>query len=271
MEVSVELLVLVVGRFNILTIYERLLTVLHIDSRFCFFFCDEGCRKGSGKTTFLSAIGGTTRKNSGIYLTGSAWYEEAIANKGNVNPDATNHDHEYVSRDVDSNEASTAINESGKIYRRYHLSQQGGDIAMLSQHDNFFGMLTPRECIEFAAFLEIQKRSFERSDGGYVGVENHREAAHNILASLGLLGVADRRIGDRTKLDGGDEGNSRVRIKWDNVKFWPGSRRGLPSSKSKCNSSARTKSAVQKVNEGMKVRKGGGLSGGERRRLSVGE
>mmetsp|Transcript_13566 Transcript_13566/g.25847 ORF Transcript_13566/g.25847 Transcript_13566/m.25847 type:complete len:835 (-) Transcript_13566:198-2702(-) len=224
---------------------------------------------GSGKTTFLSALGGTMRKNSGIYLTGSAWYEEAIVNKSSVNLDATNYENDFASGDGDSKTASTTINARGKKYRRYHLSQQGGDIAMLSQHDNFFGMLTPRESIEFAAFLEIQKRSFERNDGGYNGGANHKEVAHNILASLGLLGVADRRIGDRTKLDGGDEGNSRVHIKWDDLRFWPGSRRRRPFSNSKCNSGVRTESAVRKVTDGVMTRKGGGLSGGERRRLSV--
>ena len=31
---------------------------------------------GAGKTSFLNALGGTTPRSSGVYLTGSVWYEE---------------------------------------------------------------------------------------------------------------------------------------------------------------------------------------------------
>ncbi|KAL7534006.1 hypothetical protein ACHAXR_008946 [Thalassiosira sp. AJA248-18] len=156
---------------------------------------------GAGKTTFLSALGGTTPRSSGVYLTGSVWYEDCLID----------------------NDPSISTNASITGCQRYHLSQQEGEIALLSQHDNFFDMLTPRESLEFAAYLEHQK---------HVDL-NHKEVAERKLASLGLLGVADRRIGDRTKIDGG--GGS-----------WGKMMRGRS-----------------------KVRRGGGLSGGERRRLSV--
>ncbi len=104
---------------------------------------------------------------------------------------------------------------------------------MLSQHDDFFGMLTPRESLEFAAYLESQKQS-TRKDGSET-LNGPKAIAERLLTSLGLLGVADRRIGDRTKLDGGGRGTSRP---------W-----------------------MRKL---LKIRGGGGsLSGGERRRLSL--
>ena len=127
--------------------------------------------------------------------------------------------------------AANSSNISVSHCNRYHLSQREGDIAMLSQHDNFFDMLTPRESLEFAAYLESQKKSRKTTDR-----KTHKEVAEDKLSSLGLSGVADRRIGDRTALGGGDGGNFGLN----------GMTRGL-----------------------IGTRGGGGLSGGERRRLSV--
>jgi len=160
---------------------------------------------GAGKTTLLNALGGTTPRSSGVVLTGSVWYENLL---------------------FDANTTTSS-------HVRYHLSQKEGDIAMLSQHDDFFGMLTPRESLEFAAYLESQKQS-TRKDGSKQ-LNGPKAIAERLLTSLGLLGVADRRIGDRTKWDGGGRGTSR-----------PWMRKLL------------------KIRGG-----GGGLSGGERRRLSL--
>jgi len=165
---------------------------------------------GAGKSTLLSALGGTTPRSSGVFLTGSVWYEECLL-------------------------------ENSPSNSRYHLSQQEGDIAMLSQHDNFFDMLTPREALEFAAYLESQKQKSKHTNTGDDTSNkkngDHREIAERKLAVLGLMGVADRRIGDRTKINGGG-GSSPL---------W-----------------------LHKMMRGLsKVRGGGGLSGGERRRLSV--
>lgn len=104
---------------------------------------------------------------------------------------------------------------------------------MLSQHDDFFDMLTPRESLEFAAYLESHKQSTrtDRDDN----LRNPKAVAQRQLTSLGLLGVADRRIGDRTKLDGGGRGTSKPWLR-----------------------------KLLKMKGG-----GGGLSGGERRRLSL--
>ena len=68
---------------------------------------------------------------------------------------------------------------------------------------------------------------------------DYKAVAESKLGSLGLLGVADRKIGDRTKVDGGGGGRSS-------------------------NILHKVMSRISKVRRG-----GGGLSGGERRRLSV--
>ena len=162
--------------------------------------------QGAGKTTFLNALGGTTPSSSGIYLTGSVWYEGLV-------------------------QLDDAKNNTSQMYQR-HLSQQDGDIAMLSQHDNFFQMLTPRESLELAAYFEVLKQ--QKMDPAIK--DNHKELAERKLSLLGLSSVADHRIGDRTRIGGGSGG------------------RGWLSKSSKLFS---------------KVKRSGGLSGGERRRLSV--
>ena len=103
---------------------------------------------------------------------------------------------------------------------------------MLSQHDNFFQMLTPRESLELAAYFEVLKQ--KRNDPA--AIDNHKELAEKKLSLLGLSSVADNRIGDRTRIGGNT-----------------GGRRWFPK--------------ANKVFS--KVRRSGGLSGGERRRLSV--
>jgi len=148
---------------------------------------------GAGKSTFLNALGGATL-NGAVYVTGTIYYDE------------------------DNGEESSSSMK---------LSQQMGDIAYLSQHDNFFAMLTPRETLELAA--KLQKNQNTDNSGS-----DYREVVERKLSSLGLLHVADRRIGDRTKLDGGGGGgvgSFGLKRKFTN--------------------------------------KASGLSGGERRRLSV--
>ena len=147
---------------------------------------------GAGKSTFLNALGGATI-SGGLYVTGTIYYEDG--------------------------------DQPQQESKMMKLSQQKGDIAYLSQHDNFFAMLTPRETLELAAKL-LQNQDTEIDD---------KEVVERKLSSLGLLHVADRRIGDRTKLDGGGGGGFGLRRKATN-------RGGGAAS---------------------------GLSGGERRRLSV--
>lgn len=162
---------------------------------------------GAGKSTFLNAIGGTTPKSSELHLTGSVWYEE----------------------------------DSADDMGGFRLSHQKGEIAMLHQHDNFFEELTPRESLNFAAYLEGENRrlrsleseckvtpEYKATPGTY-----HADTDRK-LTTLGLQACADRKIGDRSKL-----GGPSTSLGW-------GIRR------------KRRRGASR-----------GGLSGGERRRLSV--
>jgi len=171
---------------------------------------------GAGKSTFLNALGQTTSGNSGLHLTGSIWY-------------------------------------SDNSYDRYQLSQQDGDIAMLSQYDNFFDMLTPRETLEFAYYLESSKKKKTKVQQQQQQHDNnHKNIVERKLSSLGLLGVADRRIGDPTKMDSGSSSSNNGRH------FF-----GLLRSKL---FGIRGGSSRGSISSGGG---GGGLSGGERRRLSV--
>ena len=63
--------------------------------------------------------------------------------------------------------------------------------------------IQPREALEFAAYMESQKQNTSANKR-----YNYKAVAERKLGSLGLLGVADRKIGDRTKVDGGGGGRS---------------------------------------------------------------
>ena len=118
---------------------------------------------GAGKTTFLNSLGGAT-VHGGLHVTGTIYYEDG------------------------------GEEQQPSQKKMMKLSQQNGDIAYLSQHDNFFAMLSPRETLELAAKLQNAE------------IDNNKEMVERKLSSLGLLHVADRRIGDRTRLDGGGGG-----------------------------------------------------------------
>lgn len=161
---------------------------------------------GAGKSTFLNAIGGMTPKSSELHLTGLVWYEE-----------------------------DSAAQEDGNVASSYCLSHQRGEIAMLHQHDNFFEELTPRESLNFAAYLEGENRRLRPSESEYKPTLRSNQAdTDEKLTSLGLQACADRKIGDRSKLGGSS-----------NSLGWRIRRKRLRGAS------------------------GGGLSGGERRRLSV--
>ena len=86
---------------------------------------------------------------------------------------------------MEEEEADT-LNNSTMSRQQYYLSQQDGDIAMLSQHDNFFNMLTPRETLEFAAYLESQKHT---NDDNRSNKYNHKEEARRKLTGfIGAIG-----------------------------------------------------------------------------------
>ncbi len=63
--------------------------------------------------------------------------------------------------------------------------ESSGEVALILQHDTFFTMLTPRETINLAAFLQLNLDQNERE-----------ELVNNILDSLGLREVESNKIGD---------------------------------------------------------------------------
>ncbi|KAL3792307.1 hypothetical protein HJC23_006219 [Cyclotella cryptica] len=140
---------------------------------------------GAGKTTLLNALGGTTPRGSGVFITGSVWYEELLLSENTHNSRQGSH--------------------------RRNLSQQDGDIAIVP------------------GISEAKEKDATIKN-------NHKEVAQRKLSLLGLSSVADRRIGDRTKIGANTGGGG-----------W------IPK-------------ASKLIS---KVRRSGGLSGGERRRLSV--
>jgi len=123
---------------------------------------------GAGKSTLLAALSGTTLKSSGLHLTGSVWMDE---------------------EESDGNESNKVANNKA------YLSTTDGEVAFLHQTDAFFSMLTPRETLDLAAYLQLS---------GCDQTERRR-IVDQTLDSLGLAGVADRSVGDRT-MGGGDGG-----------------------------------------------------------------
>jgi len=110
---------------------------------------------GSGKSTFLSAVASSSQKQ--LQVNGSVWFRDQ---KG---------------------EDSV-------------LSLQNGQIAFLAQHDSFFQMLTVRETLEFAAYLQFPRKS-----------KAYREQLiERNIDALGLSHVALRVVG------GDSEGGPRL-------------------------------------------------------------
>ena len=64
-------------------------------------------------------------------------------------------------------------------------------MAILKQHDTFFSMLTPRETINLAAFLQLNIVKKDRD-----------MLVDKIFNSLGLRSVENRRIGEFDTIDG---------------------------------------------------------------------
>ena len=116
---------------------------------------------GSGKSTFLAALGGVTPNHSGLMVSGNVWWQGANLTKST-------------------------------------LSLKDGQVAWLQQHDAFFGMLTTREAVEMAAFLEfpnLSKSATGRScrlKFGCSRIEEGTESTH-WRSNLGARGVERRR------------------------------------------------------------------------------
>lgn len=130
---------------------------------------------GAGKSTLLAALSSTTLKSSGLQVSGAVWMDEEVVSGS------------YSSQ-------SSASTETTKMDKAY-LSTKNGEVAFLHQSDAFFSMLTPRETLDLAAYLQLS---------GY-DTSERRQIVDGMLDSLGLSKVANQSIGDRT-MGGGDGG-----------------------------------------------------------------
>ena len=117
------------------------------------------------QSTLLAALSSTTLQSSGLEFTGAVWTEKVI---------------------------NSDRNNSREIAQKEHLSSHNGKVAFLHQSDAFFSMLTPRETLDLAAYLQLSG-----CDGA-----TRRQIVDSVLAALGLTSVADRTVGGRS-LDGG--------------------------------------------------------------------
>ena len=124
---------------------------------------------GAGKSTLLAALSSTTLKSSGLKVSGAVWMDEEVVNSADTG-------------------VSTSMDKA-------YLSTRNGEVAFLHQSDAFFSMLTPKETLDLAAYLQLS---------GCDAAERRR-VVDSMLDSLGLASVADRSIGDRT-MGGGDGG-----------------------------------------------------------------
>ncbi|KAL7577387.1 hypothetical protein ACA910_002113 [Epithemia clementina (nom. ined.)] len=176
----------------------------------CFGFVPNGqiCAilgpSGSGKTTFLSALAG----RSPHMIHGQVTYYNSpnhdLAQKsdkadGSSFSFSANHgsnDDNKKETDVDDNKDKDVDDDCAFFVsdndHDNNISQQSSpdpsQVAWLSQVDHFFSMLTPRETLLLAAYLELPHWK-----------EKDRQAlVQRQLISLGLLNVADNCVGSST-------------------------------------------------------------------------
>ena len=113
--------------------------------------------QGAGKSTLLAALSGTTPKGARKEVSGSVWID-------------------YLQGDADHIEISKSF-----------LSMKDGQIAFLLQNDSFFSMLTPRETLNLATYLQLGINKSQRDI-----------LVDRTLDKLGLRHVESRRIGNPT-------------------------------------------------------------------------
>eukprot|EP00536_Pseudo-nitzschia_multiseries_P010652 jgi/Psemu1/326112/estExt_fgenesh1_pg.C_3330013 len=118
---------------------------------------------GAGKSTTLSAFGGTISPRSRLQVNGEILYYDETTETAEP------------------------------------LTVQGGRVAWMQQKDNFFDMLTVKETLQLAAFLELPQYT-ERQ---------RRERVKSIMESLGLVKLENRKIGDSANHSGLSGGEKR--------------------------------------------------------------
>ena len=122
---------------------------------------------GAGKSTFLAALGGSC--SASLRVHGDVWL------RGKRN---------------DTNlESGIGSERNGvEVVEATSVTQRDGQVAFLPQQDSFFHLLTVRETMELAAYLEFpNKTKSERTN-----------LIDRTLDALGLSSVAHRPVGDRS-------------------------------------------------------------------------
>jgi len=142
---------------------------------------------GSGKSTLLSALGGTIKSESGKNVHGVVWIDELVDSlKDDEKKCGGRKGKESETNNLLNSSLNKFGNDSKKQIVKKFLSARNGEVANLQQHDNFFSMLTPRETIDLAAYLQLVD----------LNKEDRKILVESLLDSLGLRHIATRTIGD---------------------------------------------------------------------------
>ena len=118
---------------------------------------------GAGKSTTLSALGGIISSSSRSRIDGEVFY----------------YDNDLQSKEL--------------------LRVQGGRVAWMQQEDNFFDMLSVKETLQLAAFLELPEHSETQ----------RQQRVISIMESLGLVKLKNRKVGNSESHNGLSGGEKR--------------------------------------------------------------
>lgn len=146
----------------------------------------------SGKSTFLSALAGTTSKSSALQVSGAVWMENSNGTRSTYSIRCVNNCVFVV---------CCVIHPLSQRVILHSVNQTStGELAFLQQHDAFFSMLSVRETLDLAAFLELPS------------TRDRDILVEYSLDALGLKSVQHRRIGDRASAKAGLSGGERRRL-----------------------------------------------------------
>mmetsp|Transcript_24845 Transcript_24845/g.58981 ORF Transcript_24845/g.58981 Transcript_24845/m.58981 type:complete len:807 (-) Transcript_24845:42-2462(-) len=205
---------------------------------------------GAGKTMFLSAIAGGMPRST---TTTTTIDDNGDGSGGGGGRNGSS----FGGRIQLQQYGSEQLRLDERQQQICNLDPSNNKVAWLSQYDHFFSMLTVKECLDLAAFLE---------EDGYIDNDSNKtkecyssrrsklrreDLVDNTLKQLGLWQIRHRRVGPADPTDNGGGGNDDQLFSYG---LWKSSSSASPSS-------PLSLSSAQSY---------GRLSGGERRRLSLG-
>jgi ABC-type multidrug transport system ATPase subunit len=147
---------------------------------------------GAGKSTFLAALAGTSAAL--LRVQGHVWLRSKRRDGTEIGRNnSLEQEEKGYANDKYDDETEVAT----------FVTQQDGQVAFLQQQDSFFHLLTVRETMELAAYLEYPNTlKSKRSD-----------LIDRSLDALGLASVAHRPVGeDRSRTGAGLSGGERRRL-----------------------------------------------------------